>query len=61
MKDQTSVQLFNETKNYILKYGGDGSFSPSLILVATWIKGTPYHFKNYLATNQVQVMNMFFR
>ena len=52
--DEISVKLFNQTKNYLEKYVNVTNFSPTTIVLATWYKGTPYPYYNYLGKDEVR-------
>ncbi len=51
--DSLSTAIFNETKKYLATYGNISNFSPTDIIVGTWIKATPYPSTNYVNDPQV--------
>ena len=53
--DEISVKLFNQTKTFLNKYANVTNFSPTVIILGTWYKGTPY--PSYYYSRKIEVMH----
>ena len=51
--DTLSKTIFAETKKYLTNYGNVSNFTPTEIIVCTWLKATPYPYDNYIDNPQV--------
>ena len=59
--DAVSVNLFNKTTTFIRENANVSTFSPTMIIAVSWIRGKPYVYFQYDNQDEVSIFYFFMK